>query len=170
MEILACPLFCYCCSVTQSCPTLCNPMDCSTPGFSAYHHLPELAQTHVHWVSDAIQPSHPLLSPSPPASNLSQHQSFLMNQLFASDGQSIRTSALASGVGFIPVILGYKKKILSIFLKLRYNWHILLYYFLVYNIKRHIYHQAVSITHITTNSYIFFIMTRTFKAYPLSNF
>ena len=48
-------------SVTQSRPTLCNPMNCSTPGFSVLHHLPEFAQTHVHWVSDAIQPSHPLL-------------------------------------------------------------------------------------------------------------
>ena len=55
------------CSVTQLCPTLCDPMDCSTLGFPV-HHLPELAQTHVHWVNDAIQPSHPLLSPSPPAS------------------------------------------------------------------------------------------------------
>ena len=55
------------CSVTQFCPTLCNPMDYSTLGFPV-HHLPELAQTHAHWVSDAIQPSHPLLSPSPPAS------------------------------------------------------------------------------------------------------
>ena len=53
-------------SVTQSCPTLCNPMDCSTPGFPVHHQLPELAQTHIHWVSDVIQPSHPLLSPSPP--------------------------------------------------------------------------------------------------------
>ena len=49
-------------TVTQSCPTLCNPMDCSTPGFPVLHHLPELAQTHVHWVGDAIQPSHPLSS------------------------------------------------------------------------------------------------------------
>ena len=61
-------------SVTQVCPTLCNPMDCSTPGLPVHHHLPELAQTHVHWVSDAIQPSHPLSSPSPPAPNPSQHQ------------------------------------------------------------------------------------------------
>ena len=60
--------------VTQSCPTLCDPMDCSTPGFPVLHKLPELAQTHVHRVGDAIQPSHPLLSPSPPAFNLSQHQ------------------------------------------------------------------------------------------------
>ena len=62
-------------SVTQSCPTLCDPMDCSTPGFPVHQQLPELAQTHVHWVGDAIQPSHPLLSPSPPAFNLSQHWS-----------------------------------------------------------------------------------------------
>ena len=62
-----------CCSSTQSCPTLCDPMDCSKPGFNVFHHLLELVQTHVHWVSDAIQPSHPLLSPSP-AFNLSQHQ------------------------------------------------------------------------------------------------
>ena len=55
-------------SVTQLCPALCDPMDCSTPGFSVHHQLPELAQTNVHWVSDAIQPSHPLSSPPPPAS------------------------------------------------------------------------------------------------------
>ena len=61
-------------SVAQSCPTLCNPIDCSTPGLPVHHQLPELTQTHVHRVSDAIQPSHPLLSPSPPAFNLSQHQ------------------------------------------------------------------------------------------------
>ena len=54
--------------------TLCDPMDCSTPGFPVYHQLPEFTQTHVHWVGDAIQPSHPLSSPSPPAFNLSQHQ------------------------------------------------------------------------------------------------
>ena len=64
-----------CCSVAKSCPTLCEPMDCSMPGFPVLHQLPELAQTHVHWVSDAIQLSHPLSSPSPPALNLSQHQS-----------------------------------------------------------------------------------------------
>ena len=61
-------------SVAQSCPTLCDAMDCSTPGFPVLHHLPELAQTRVHWVGDAIWPSHPLLSPSPSAFNLSQHQ------------------------------------------------------------------------------------------------
>ena len=60
-------------SVTQSSPTLCDSMDCSTPGFPVHHQLPEFIQTHVHWVSNAIQHSHPLLSPSPPTFNLSQH-------------------------------------------------------------------------------------------------
>ena len=63
-----------CCSVAQLCLTLCNPMNCSTPGFPVLHCLLEFAQTHVHWVSDAVQPSHPLLPPSPPAFSLSQHQ------------------------------------------------------------------------------------------------
>ena len=62
-------------SVAQSCLTICDPMNRSTPGLPGHHHLPEFTQTHVHWVSDAIQPSHPLLSPSPPAPNPSQHQS-----------------------------------------------------------------------------------------------
>jgi len=61
------------CSVAKLCLTLCDPMDCSTPGFPALHYLPEFAQTHVHWVSDAIQPSHPVLPSSPSALNLS-HQ------------------------------------------------------------------------------------------------
>ena len=64
----------FCCSVAQSCLTLCDPMDCSMPGFPVLHHLPELAQTPLHWVGDAIQPSLPMLSPSPPASYLSQHK------------------------------------------------------------------------------------------------
>ena len=58
----------------QLCPTLCDPMNCSTPGLPVHHQLPESTQTHVHWVGDAIQPSHLLSSPSPPALNLSQHQ------------------------------------------------------------------------------------------------
>ena len=62
------------CLVTKLCLTPCNPMDCSTPDFSVLHYLPELAQTHGHPVSDAIQPSHPLSTCSPPAFNLSQHQ------------------------------------------------------------------------------------------------
>ena len=61
-------------SVAQSCPTLSNPMDCSTPGLPVHHQLPEFTQTHVHWLSDAIQPFHPPSSPSPPALNLSQQQ------------------------------------------------------------------------------------------------
>ena len=62
-------------SVAQLCLTLCDPIACSMPGFPVHHQLPELAQTHVHQVSDVIQPSHPVSSPSPPAFNLSQHQS-----------------------------------------------------------------------------------------------
>ena len=83
-------------SVSQSCPTLCDPMNRSTPGLPVHHQLPEFTQTHVHQVGDAIQPSHPLSSPSPPAPNLSQHQSFPMSQLFAWGGQSTGVSALAS--------------------------------------------------------------------------
>ena len=63
-------------SVTQSCPTLCNPMDCSTPGLPVHHQTLVLAQTNAHQINDDIQLSHPLLSPSPPALNLSQHQGF----------------------------------------------------------------------------------------------
>ena len=86
-------------SVAQSCLTLYNPMDCSTPGLPVRHQLPEFTQTHVHQVGDAIQPSHPLSSPSPPAPNPSQHQSFPMSQLFTWGGQSTGVSALAS---FLP--------------------------------------------------------------------
>ena len=69
-------------SVTQSCLTLCDPMDCSTPGYLVHHQLPEFTQTRVHWVGDAIQPSHPLSSPSPPAFNLSQHQGLFNESVF----------------------------------------------------------------------------------------
>ena len=62
------------CSVTTSCPTFCNPMDCSMPGFPILHHLPEFLHTHVNRVDDTVQPSHPLLSPFPPTFSLSQHQ------------------------------------------------------------------------------------------------
>ena len=65
---------CYCCLVAKSCLTLWDPMNCSMPGFPGLHHLLKFAQIHVHWVSDAIQPSRPLLSPSSPAFYLSQHQ------------------------------------------------------------------------------------------------
>ena len=83
-------------SVIQSCPTPCDPMNCSTPGLLVHHQLPEFTQTHVHWVGDAIQPSHPLLSPSPPAPNPSQHQSFPMSQHITWSGQSIGVSASIS--------------------------------------------------------------------------
>ena len=73
LRVSTCPHSTKFSSVTQSCLTLCNPMDCSTPGFPVHQQLPELVQTHVHQVGDAIQPSHPLSSPSPPAFNLSQH-------------------------------------------------------------------------------------------------
>ena len=69
-------------SVAQSCPTLCDPMDCSMPGFPVYHQLPGLAQTHVHRVGDAIQPSHPLSSPSPPAFSVSQNRVFSSESAF----------------------------------------------------------------------------------------
>ena len=84
-------------SVGQLCPTLCNPVNRSTPGLPVHHQLLEFTQTHVHRVSDAIQPTHPLSSPSPP-----EHQSlpesgyFPMSQLFTSGGQSTGVSALAS--------------------------------------------------------------------------
>ena len=84
-------------TVAQSCLTLCDPMDHSTPASPVHHQLPELAQIHVHRVNDAIQLSHPLSSPSPPALNLSQHQgSFPMSQFFPSGGQSVGISASAS--------------------------------------------------------------------------
>ena len=66
-------------SVAQSCPTLWNPMNCSIPGLLVHHQHPEFTQTHIHRVGDAIQPSHPLLSPSPPAPNPSQHHTLLMH-------------------------------------------------------------------------------------------
>ena len=84
-------------SVAQSCLTLCDPMNCMQHTRPPCHHqLPEFTQTQVHRVGDAVQPSHPLSSPSPPAPNPSQHQSFPMSQLFAWGGQSIGVSALTS--------------------------------------------------------------------------
>ena len=84
-------------SVAQSCLTLCDPLDCSMPGLPVHHQLLEFTQTHLHWVDDAIQPSHPLLSPSPPTFSLSQHQGlFKWVSFFASGGQSIGISDLAS--------------------------------------------------------------------------
>ena len=82
-------------SVAQLCPTLCDPMNRSTPGLPVHHQLSEFTQTRVHRVGDAIQPSQPLLSPSPPARNPFQNQG-LLSQLLASGGQSIGASASAS--------------------------------------------------------------------------
>ena len=79
-------------SVAQLCPTLCDPMNHSPPGLPVHHQIPEFTQTHVHRVGDAIQPSHPLSSPSPPAPN----RSFPMSQLFAWGGQSTGDLASAS--------------------------------------------------------------------------
>ena len=81
-------------SAAQLCPTLRDPMDCSTPGFPVHDQLPELAQIHAHHISDAIQPSHPLSSPSPPAF-IPASGSFQMSQFFASGAQSIGASASA---------------------------------------------------------------------------
>ena len=84
----------HCYLVTKSCLILCDPTDCSVPGFPVLHYLQEFAQTHVHWVGDAIQPPHPLSSPSPPALNLSQHQGVLQWVSFCpSGGKSIGASA-----------------------------------------------------------------------------
>ena len=81
-------------SVAQLCPTFCDPMDCSTPGLPVHQQLLEFTQTHVHWVGDAIQPSHPLSSPPPPAFSLFQHQGlFQWVSFFTSGGQSIGVSA-----------------------------------------------------------------------------
>ena len=82
-------------SVIQSCSTLCNPMNCSLPGFPVLHHLPEFTQTCVHQVDDVVKSSHPLSSPSP-AFNLSQHQGLFQRVNSASAGQNIRASASSS--------------------------------------------------------------------------
>ena len=85
-----------CCSATKSCPTLCDPMDCSMPGLPVLHYLPEFTLTHVHWVSDATQISHPLSPPSL-ALNLSQYQDFFpVSRLFASGAKVLGVSASAS--------------------------------------------------------------------------
>ena len=85
-----------CLLVAQSCPTLWDPMDCRMPGSPVLHHLPELVPTHVHWVSDVIQPPHPLLPPSPPGLNPSQRQGLLQWVNSASGGQRIGDSASTS--------------------------------------------------------------------------
>ena len=91
-------------SVFQSCLTLCNPMDCSTPGFPAHHQFPELTQTHVHRVGDAIQSSHPLSSPSPPTFNLSL---IIFSENESKNYHLTKRQAIAS---LLPPIIGHHKK------------------------------------------------------------
>ena len=87
MLCFCCAMWISCCSFAQLCLTLCDPMDCSTPGFPVPHHLPEFAQVHVHWIGDAIQSSHPLSPFSPPALNLSQLQGLFQSFPGGSDGK-----------------------------------------------------------------------------------
>ena len=97
--------YCCCCSVAKSCMTICGPMDCSIPGFPVLHYLPEFAQIRVHWVSDAIQPSHPLPSPPPPF-NLSQHQRVFTQQVakvWVSASALVTTSNEYSGLIFFRI-------------------------------------------------------------------
>ena len=98
--------FGLCCSVAQSCPTLCDHMDCSMSGFPVLHYVLEFAQTHVHWVRDTIQSSHLLLPPSPPSRNLSQHQDLFQWVDSALGGQSIGASASVLSIniqGWFPL-------------------------------------------------------------------
>ena len=102
----------FCFSVSQACPSLRDPMGCSTSGFPVLHHLPELAQAHVHWVSDGIQPSHPLSPTSPPALHLSKHQGLFQwaGSFLASGGQGTGASASESVLlmniqGWFPLVL-----------------------------------------------------------------
>ena len=85
-----------CCSVTKAYPTLCNSMDCNTPGFPVLHHLPQLAQTHVHWVGDATELSRPVIPFSSCPLSFPASRFFPMSQLFTSGGKSIGASASAS--------------------------------------------------------------------------
>ena len=112
-------------SVAQLCLTLCDPIDCRKPGFLVHHQLPELTQTHIHWVRDAIQPSHLLSSPFHPTLNLSQHQGLFMSQLFRSGGQTTAASVSASilptniqgwfPLGLTGLISLYSKELTRIF-------------------------------------------------------
>ena len=107
-------------SVTQSCPTLCDPMNRSTPGLPVYHQLQEFTQTHVHWVGDAIPPSHPLSSPSPPALNLSQHQSLFkwvssLHQVAKVLEFYLKSTVFSSLISYYALILLYSSDCSCIF-------------------------------------------------------
>ena len=91
-------------SVAQLCPTVCHPMDCSTPGLPVHYQLPEFTLTHVHWVGDAIQPSHPLSSPSPPSLNI------FLNKVFVCEFESNTFIYLLKDILF--VLLFFSKEIL----------------------------------------------------------
>ena len=99
---LYCMIDCCCCSVAQLCPTLCDPMNCSTPGFPTLHHFLRLAQTHIHWVGNTIQLSHPLSSHSPPAFNIFQHQGLF--KWVSSSHQMASIGASASASVFLMII------------------------------------------------------------------
>ena len=88
-------------SVAQSCPTLCNPMDCSMPGFPVHHQLPESTQIHAHHIGDAIQPSHPLSSPFPPTFNLSLHQGLF--QWVSSSHQVAKVLGVSASASVLPM-------------------------------------------------------------------
>ena len=91
-----------CCSVTKSCTTLCHLMDCSTPGFPVLYYLLEFAQSHVHWVGDAIQPSYPLSPPSPPALSLSQLQD-LFQRVSSLHQVGVQSSGASASASVLPV-------------------------------------------------------------------
>ena len=131
-------LFCGC-WVAQLCPTLCYPMNCSTPGFPILHCLLEFAQTHVHWVGDAIKPSHPLLPPSPPAFNLSQQQGLfhwvssshqvakvLELQLQHSISDEYSGWFLLGLTGLISLLSKGLSRVISSIIVQKYYWHALL--------------------------------------------
>ena len=99
--IRALPSDVYFCSVAQSCLTLCDLVDCSMTGFPVHHQLPELTLMHVHWVGDAIQPSHPLSSPSPPAFNLFQHQGLF--KLVSSSHQVAKELGVSASASVLPM-------------------------------------------------------------------
>ena len=94
-------------SVAQLCPTLCDPMNRSTPGLPVHYQLPEFTQTHIHRVSDAIQPSHPLSSPSPPASNPSQHQSLFKCVTNLNTDSQVTVHFSCQILTLLPEIWGY---------------------------------------------------------------
>ena len=129
-------VFCYCCSVAKSCLTLFDPMDCSMPGSSVLHCLPEFTQTHAHRVGDAIQPSHPLSSPSPPAFNLSHHRGLYqwagsLHQVpkYWSFSFSISVSNEYSGwfpLGWTGRIFWLSKGLSRIYMHVSIEWHLFL--------------------------------------------